>query len=174
MNQDERLLIQQARQGDEDAFASLYMAHAPRLYGLSLRMCQNEADAQDAVQEAMVKAWRNLPAFRFQSELGTWLYRIAMNCCRDILRRRKKPAVSMETLQETGVEIPQEGFEERTVQRDELTRALAKMDDKYREIIILREIQGLSYEEVAQVLRLPVGTVRSRLNRARAQLRSFL
>ncbi|MDD3242554.1 MAG: RNA polymerase sigma factor [Eubacteriales bacterium] len=172
MSNDEKKLLEEARQGDEDAFAQLYLRYSPRLYALCYRMCGTDADAQDAVQEAMIKAWRSLGGFHAQSEFGTWLYHIALNCCYDILRRAKRKPVSMDTLQEAGVELPQPGFEEDTVQRAALQQALAALKPQYRAILLLREVQQLSYEEIAHGLGLPVGTVRSRLNRARAQLRT--
>ncbi|MDD4796714.1 MAG: sigma-70 family RNA polymerase sigma factor [Eubacteriales bacterium] len=171
MTQDERLLIEQAKNGDGDAFTQLYLAQAPRIYALCLRMCGNDADAQDAVQEAMLKAWRHLGRFRGQSSFGTWLYRIALNACRDMLRRRKAPPASLEWMQEKGRQISQPGFEQRSVERQTLQAALGRLSHGHRAIVVLREIEGLSYDEIAQTLRLPVGTVRSRLNRARAQLR---
>lgn len=173
MREDERLLIEQAKKGDADAFAQLYLEQAPRVYALCLRMCGNDADAQDAVQEVMLKAWRHLGRFRQHSSFSTWLYRIALNTCRDMLRRQKTPAVSIELMEESGRQLCHPGFEDASARRQELEQALARLSYSHRMMVVLRDIQGLSYEEIAGTLHLPVGTVRSRLNRARTQLRQI-
>ena len=130
-------------------------------------------DAADMAQETLLKAWRALQRFDGRSSLGTWLYRIAVNTCLDELRRRKnRTTVSIQNLAEKGWEPEDEGgdFVERSIQREEVRQALRELPDDYRTVLILRDIQGFSYDEIADILACPVGTVRSRLNRARGNM----
>jgi RNA polymerase sigma-70 factor (ECF subfamily) len=174
MTDDEILLVKRAQKGDAAAFESLYGLHLKRVYNIAWRMTGNAADAEDVAQEVMLKAWRALPRFKLGSAFGTWLYRIAMNACADELRRRKKKTVSVEEMQESGRELPVEGFEERSASGGSIARAMLRLGEEYRSALILRDVEGYAYEEIAGILRCPIGTVRSRINRAREQMRNML
>lgn len=168
------LLVKRAQKGDADAFESLYNRHLKRIYNIAWRMMGSGADAEDIAQEVMLKAWRALPAFKLDSAFGTWLYRIAMNACCDELRRRKAKTVSVEEMHESGHELETEGFEERSVTAGGIAWAVERLSEEYRAALVLRDIEGYSYEEIADILRCPIGTVRSRINRAREQMRNML
>ena len=174
MMQDEKLRVRLAQQGDADAFEALYNQHLRRIYNICWRMMGNSADAQDLAQECMLKAWRALPNFKLDSAFGTWLYRIAVNACSDELRRRRMKFVSMEALAETGHEPGHEGFEERTVTGGSIEWAIGCLQEEYRAAVVLRDVQGYAYEEIASILHCPMGTVRSRISRGREQLRALL
>jgi RNA polymerase sigma-70 factor (ECF subfamily) len=174
MTEAEKLLIQRAQKGDIVAFESLYQQHLKRVYNIAWRMMGNDADAQDIAQDVMVKAWRALPAFKLDSSLSTWLYRIAMNACSDELRRRKTKTVSMDVLAEAGWEPGDSGFEQSAVNSQNLSWAIGQLTEEYRAAVVLRDVEGYSYEEIAQILKCPIGTVRSRINRAREHLRTLI
>lgn len=150
-----------------------------QVYFTCLRMLGNEQDAQDCAQETMLKAFRSFDSFRGDSAFATWIIRIAMNCCNDFLRS-KKNVVSLDGLQEdAGFEAvdrgkgPYQQLEQKERMRL-LHAALKQMKDEYRQLIVLRDMQGMSYEEIAEALSLSLGTVKSRLNRARNELAKIL
>ncbi len=174
MTEDEKLLVRRAQGGDAEAFQALYERHLRRIYNISWRMMGNAADAQDMAQESMLKAWRALPRFKLDSAFGTWLYRIAVNACSDELRRRRAKFVSMEQLAEVGHEPGCEGFEERTVTGDSIQQAILQLQEEYRAAVVLRDVEGYAYEDIASILQCPMGTVRSRISRGREQLRALL
>ena len=170
-NMDIRIL--RAQKGDTAAFEELVREHERKIYNLCFNTMGSMEDAADMAQETLLKAWRALERFDGRSGLGTWLYRIAVNTCLDELRRRKnRSAVSMQSLAEKGWEPEDDSgdFVERSIQRDEVRRALMELPEEYRTVLILRDIQGFSYDEIASILECPVGTVRSRLNRARGNI----
>ncbi len=165
--------IAQAQQGDLTAFEELVREHERKIYNLCFSTMGSAEDAADMAQETLLKAWRALQRFDGRSSLGTWLYRIAVNTCLDELRRRKnRTTVSIQNLAEKGWEPEDDGgdFVERSIQREEVRQALRELPDDYRTVLILRDIQGFSYDEIAAILSCPVGTVRSRLNRARGNM----
>lgn len=182
----EQQLVALAKQGDQDAFARLVEANQNKIYSLSLRMTGNPEDAADLAQEAFLKAWRSLSAFQEESSFSTWLYRLASNLCIDFLRRekRRKTAVTTVSLDDDSddappMEVPDHRFTPETeVERRELraamSRALHSLSEEHRRILILREVEGLSYTEIAQALELEEGTVKSRIARARISLRNIL
>lgn len=174
MTEADKLLILRAQQGDVQAFETLYQQHLKRVYNIAWRMMGNDADAQDISQEVMLKAWRALPGFKLDSSLGTWLYRIAVNACSDELRKRKTKTVSVDVLAETGHEPGDSGFEQSTADSQNLSWAIGQLVEEYRAAVVLRDVEGYSYEEIAQILKCPIGTVRSRINRAREQLRGLI
>lgn len=165
--------VLRARQGDAAAFEELVREHERKIYNLCFNTMGSAEDAADMAQETLLKAWRALERFDGRSGLGTWLYRIAVNTCLDELRRRKnRTAISMQSLAEKGWEPEDDSgdFVERSIQREEVRHALQELPEEYRTVLILRDIQGFSYEEIASILECPVGTVRSRLNRARGNI----
>ncbi|MBQ6374355.1 MAG: sigma-70 family RNA polymerase sigma factor [Clostridia bacterium] len=174
---DENRLIERAVRGDAQAFNELLSQHEKRMYAVALRMCCNREDAQDCLQEAMLRIYRSISGFKAQSSFGTWVYRITMNTCLDELRRRKsRPSTSLDGLLDTGWspsdtgETPEQ-HALRSEQRRGLTQAIGELPDDMRAAVVLRDVQGMSYEEIAQVLSANVGTIKSRISRGRERLR---
>lgn len=176
--EEELLLVRAVQRGSTEAFEQLYTENERRVYALALRMCGNEQDAMDAAQDAFLKAYRAIGSFRGESAFSTWLYRLTANAATDLLRKRRTGRiVSLEELQEreegfdppAAAPTPEEEAEEQETRR-ELNEALQQLNEDSRRILLLREIGGLSYEELSRELQLEVGTVKSRLNRARARL----
>ena len=182
---DEREIIERVLAGDNDAFGVLVERYQSKVYNLALRMTGSEDDAADMAQETFLRAWRSLPAFQFESAFSTWLFRMTHNICIDHLRSKKrKPTVSL-TMQDDGgeetaqLDLPDPGPdpEQSLLQSEERTlvaRALQALPADYREILTLRAIDDLSYQKIAEILHLQEGTVKSRLSRARAQLRKIV
>ena len=182
---EERRIIAQVCAGDANAFEALVVAYQKQVYNLALRTVGNEEDAADMTQEVFLRAYRALGTFRGESKFSVWLYRLTTNVCIDFLRsRRRHPTVSL-TASEDDDEQPQFDLpaDERTspeqqLTRSEMRRAVARgldsLPDDARRILILRELNGLSYAEIGKVLHLEAGTVKSRLFRARRKLCDFL
>lgn len=173
----EMQLLQSAIQGDVNAFETLVETHEKRIYNLCLRTMSQPEDAWDMTQETLIKAWANLAKFKGKSAFGTWLYRIAVNTCMDELRRRKKHrTLSMDHLLEGGFVSPDPkgDFVDSSITRDQLEQALSQLTPEHRVIMTLRDIQGFSYEEIANILQCPLGTVRSRINRARGAMMKLI
>lgn len=183
--QSEAELVRLARQSDESAFALLVEQNQSRIYNLALRMTRNPDDAAELTQEAFLNAWRGLSKFQGESSFSTWLYRLTSNLCIDFLRREKRRSglsmtVSLDDEEEgRQADVPDERFspeqsaERREVQ--ELIRAgLRSLSEEHRRVLVLRELDGLSYAEIAQLLGLEEGTVKSRIARARLALRKYL
>lgn len=181
----EQELVTRAKQGDQDAFAQLVEANQNRIYSLTLRMTGHPEDAADLAQDAFLRAWRTLPSFQGDSSFSTWLYRLASNLCIDFLRqeKRKKANLTVMSLDDDedspSAEIPDRRFApENELQRKELRhavgQALLQLSDEHRQVLVLREADGLSYTEIAELLNLEEGTVKSRIARARLSLRNIL
>ena len=177
---DDALLIDQTLAGRPEAFGELVLKYQDRLFNTVLHVVGHAEDARDIVQEALVQAFVKLETFRRQSEFYTWLYRIAFNAAMSHRRRRLRPTASIERAKEVANLEPQandDGPAEH-LEREERCRrvreAIARLGEEYRSVLVLREIDGFRYEAIADVLDLPVGTVRSRLHRARAQLKKLL
>ena len=169
----DRELLKRALNGDIAAFEELVSSNEKKIYNLCLKMMKNEQDAQDMAQEALLKAWRNLRKFNLKAAFSTWLYRIAVNTCLDELRKRKKNTQSIEDLDEKGFTIQDEesqNFSDRSDLKHQLTQAMEQLEPKEKLIIVLKDVQGYSYEEIGIILSCPVGTVRSRLSRSRKKL----
>ena len=168
-------LIGRCLEGDRGALLELVRAYEKMVYSVVYRMLGDPEDAKDAAQETFLKVFESLPYFRGESKLSTWIYRIALNEC---TARSKRRAVQMQEGMAIG-DIPDsrpsalEAIEKE--ERDRLVRsAIAQLPEKYRAVIVLRYFEELSYEEMAEVLLLPVGTVKARLFRAREMLRKKL
>mgnify|MGYP003291188251 FL=1 len=172
----ELLLISRARGGDRDAFGELVEKYRDNVYRLAYRMCGNAYDADEAAQEAFVAAWRALPNFRGDAKFSTWLYRLTTNAAIDVMRREKRHQTvgdgEMVDLADDA-DSPQETVE-RTEQQEAVQKALAALSEEYREVLLLRYMEDLDYAEIAEVLQLPSGTVKSRINRAKAALKTAL
>jgi RNA polymerase sigma-70 factor (ECF subfamily) len=176
---DDAPLIAATLAGDSAAFGQLVGLYQDRLYNSLLRVVGSAEDATDIVQDAFVQAYVKLDTFRGSSAFYTWLYRIAFNLAMSHARRGKK-TTSLDSLKEAwgsepmdGQAAPHAGIEQRE-QVEMVHAALAQLSTEYRTILVLREIDGCRYEEIAEILNLPVGTVRSRLFRARVALRDQL
>ena len=183
--QEEQEIIQKVLSGDTEAFEALVLEHQNKVYSLALRMVGNEEDARDMAQDAFIRAFNSLEGFSGDSKFSVWLYRLTSNICIDFLRSRaKKRTVSMTWSDEEGedageLEIPDERYSpeaqfERTNVRDSVRRGLDSLSPQYRQILVLREINGLTYEEIGKVLGIEEGTVKSRIFRARKKLCDFL
>ena len=178
----EELLLEKARHGDQEAFGELVRLYEKKVYALTLRMCKNPDDAAEAAQEAFLAAWQGLKFFRGEASFSTWLYRLASNACVDLLRKEQRHrAVSGPSLndEDTYMDIaddaatPQE-LAERSELREQIEEGLLSLTPEHREVLILRELHQLSYDEIAQTLDLDTGTVKSRISRGRKALRNFL
>ena len=177
-------IVNKVLRGDVNAFEKLVVEYEKNVYAITQRMTGNAEDAADMTQETFIKAYNSLSSFRGDSKFSVWLYRIATNVCLDFLRSRsRKPTVSLSVEDDEGEESQldiadesqsPETLLERGLTRDAVRRGLDALSPEYRQILLLREIQGLSYEEIADALSLEVGTVKSRIFRARKRLCTFL
>ena len=182
--EEEQIIIRRVLDGDSNAFEKLLLDNQTNVYNLSLKMLGNPEDAMDASQEAFLRAFRSLDSFQGDSRFSVWLYRLTSNVCIDILRKkRRRTEVSLTVVndedEESELEIPDERFSpDAVLDKAERVRAvregLQKLPDEYRRILTLREISGMSYEELADTLELELGTVKSKLFRARKKLCSIL
>ncbi|WP_366924525.1 sigma-70 family RNA polymerase sigma factor [Metallumcola ferriviriculae] len=175
-------LLERSRAGDVDAFQELINQYEKKIYTIAYRFMGNHEDASDLAQEAMLKAFRSISKFRGEASFKTWLYHITANVCRDELRKRSRRhevsldeplvfdegEVPKQTADWSGV--PEKLYEERELQ-EYLNGLIQKLTPEYRMVIVMREIQELSYEEIAIKLDCSLGTVKSRLNRARKALK---
>ncbi|WIV56632.1 RNA polymerase sigma factor [Amycolatopsis nalaikhensis] len=175
---DDADLLARAACGDEGAFGTLVRRHTPRMYRVALRITGSAAEAEDVVQESWLAAWRSLGSFRHESAVSTWLYRVVTNSALALLRRRR-PTVSLDepaeqsTVDTALLAAAEPGPEGRVVRAEEVDavlRAIGRLELSQRVPLVLRELEGLSYEEVAEVLDVNVGALRSRLHRARVAL----
>ena len=174
-------MLRRAQKGEEAAFEELIKLHQKAVYAVCWRICRNEEDAMDAAQETFLAAWRGLGKFRGEAAFSTWLTRLATNASLDLLRKKKRSGqeVSLEDAEEGGAqpvseeELPQEQVE-RQERVEAVQQALLTLSDEHREVLVLREMRQLSYEEIADALDISVGTVRSRISRGREKLREVL
>lgn len=161
-------------EGDNDAFSGLMERHEDRIFGLCLKMLHNRSDALEASQETFITAFRRASSFRGDSAFGTWLYRIGINHCKDVLRKRKDVLYESDQLEIERVDPRQRGVEETAALRLDLSRALAELPDDYREAVVMHDLGAVPYEEIAAITGVPVGTVKSRISRGRRQLARLL
>ncbi|MBR4700554.1 MAG: sigma-70 family RNA polymerase sigma factor [Oscillospiraceae bacterium] len=181
---EDREVIQRVLEGDNDAFGLLVEKYQTKVYNLALRMCGNEDDAFDLSQESFLRAWRSLGSFQFEASFSTWLFRLSSNICLDFLRAKKRRATVSLTMvsdedEETQLDLPDAGPtpEEAALAADDrrlLAEALNSLPADFRQIITLRAIDDLSYSQIAEILGIQEGTVKSRLSRARTALRNKL
>ena len=164
--------IEAARNGDMDAFRALVELNQRRLVGLAFGIVRNREDAEDLVQEALVRAWRSLANFDGRSQFSTWLYRIVVNVCIDHLRRRRLETLSLD--EHRGASIDPRNSLAGAGLRDRLSRALDELSPAHRAVLTLREVEGLSYKEIAVAVGCSLGTVMSRLFHARRRMQMLL
>lgn len=179
MDRQEQNWIAAAQKGDQEAFAQLVTRYEKRVFALTSRMCRNPADAEEAAQEAFLSAWQGLPFFRGDSNFSTWLYRLASNACVDILRREGRHQASSLDDEDAAIDLPDHSLSphdeaERTELRRQIEEGLAALPPDYRQVLILRELHQQTYDEIAAILSLDIGTVKSRINRGRKRLRKIL
>ena len=181
----EQELVLLAKQGDDQAFAQLMRDNEKRIYNLTLRMTGNPEDAMDLAQDTFLNAWKGLKFFKGDSAFSTWLYRLASNACIDFLRRQKRrqdisaPLAADSEDEDRLPEVPDDRFRPDTqLEQQELRRAvdegLRQLSLEHRQVLVMREVNGLSYQEIADILDLEAGTVKSRIARARLSLRKIL
>lgn len=176
---EEKELIRLAQRGNGEAFGQLVERYKTKVFSLAYGLTRDRAAADDLAQEILIKAYFVLSKFKFRSEFGTWLFRVAVNHIKDYLRKtkRRRQDLPLQNVPEKEVATEDRTYEEE--QRGERRRALVwgalrRLPQKFLEILTLRDIQGLSYEEIARVLGISLGTVDSRLFRARKMLRERL
>ena len=183
-------LVTRAKGGDSLAFDRLVELHAPAVYNLALRITRSREDAEDCVQEAFLRAYSGLRRFRGEAAFSTWLYRVALNVARETAKKRLRRPLAATDLMADGPDDPPEldrvgeriASDDRTPEealvinqkRAVVLRAIHRLPAHHREVIVLYDLQGLGYAEVAGILRIRVGTVKSRLNRARLALKEAL
>ncbi|HJH61878.1 MAG TPA: sigma-70 family RNA polymerase sigma factor [Firmicutes bacterium] len=182
MQEEEQALLQRAKQGDQAAFGQLVARYEKQVYHQALRLLGQAEDAGDVTQEVFFKAWRGLPSFQGDSTLSTWLYRLTGNAAIDLLRREGKRRGEVSLDDEAGgwdnrLASPDDP-PERALEREDLKRVVAwglsRLSVEHRQVLVLREVNGASYEQIGQVLGLPPGTVKSRVARARLALARLL
>jgi len=176
-------LAQAAAGGDQDSLAKLLEQYQQRVYNVCLKMLSNRDDAAESAQDALVKIIEHISGFKGESNISTWIIRIAMNSSISRLRRRKvRQAASLETatddqaatlrsqLADSREQSPESGVEKKEMLAM-LRQAMAEIDEEFRSVLVLRDMEGMDYQQIGQVLDLPIGTVKSRLFRARLALR---
>lgn len=179
----EKVLLARAKKGEIAAFESLMTAYENRVYSLALRSTGSEQDAADITQEVFLRAWKSLDTFRGDSSLSTWLYRVTSNLCVDFARKKAADGVQASiddeespaaSIADTSRMAQPEAVAENQELREELQYALSQLSDEHRRVVLLRDVAGMAYTDIARTLGLEEGTVKSRLARARASLRKIL
>ncbi len=178
--------IKRCQEGDNDAFGQLVILYENKILNYCYRMLGNRTDAEDATQEVFVKLYRFIKSFTGQSAFSTWLYKIASNVCLDLLRKNKRHTSDTFSLHQQNAEgeefllniedkglTPYDNAQMNEAQRA-LFAALSQLSEEQRKVVVLRDVEGLSYEEIADVTGLAAGTVKSRINRARQALKKLL
>ncbi len=173
---DDSRLVNALRRGDPKAFEALVIAHQHRVFAVALRMLRNRAEAEEIAQEVFLRAHRSIAEFRGEAKLSTWLYAIASRLCLNRLASgaRRLERKSEDALERLVADADPAAHVERGELESALQRAIAELPEERRIVIVLRDMEGLAYEEIAQALELPLNTVRSRLHRARMDLKDKL
>ncbi len=176
----EDVLIKRAKKGEMAAFEALVSAYERRVYTLALRSTNSHEDALDITQEVFLKAYKALPSFRGESGFSTWLYRITMNKCVDFARSKKN--ITLESIDDENVleiqDVKEKNQPEKSLEknelRDEINIALNMISEEHRRVVVLRDVAGMKYADIAKALSIEEGTVKSRIARAREALRKIL
>ena len=179
---DENELIKKAQKGSEEAFEEIVRIYEKKVYSIALRMTGNQEDAYDAAQEVFIKIYSFLPSFKWESNFYTWVYRITVNKCIDMTRKQKRHKVI--SIDGDGDETPAMDLPDESMSPDssytrkemlkEVEKAIEKLSDEHKTVIVLRDIKGMSYAEIADIVGVNEGTVKSRISRARDRLREIL
>jgi len=177
---DEAITIRRAQNGDGTALEALLFAYEKRVYNIAYRLMGSEADAADMAQESLIKIYRSVKGFKGEASFSSWVYRLTVNTCMDGLRKRKRAPISLEYACESGVPLEDSGTETPearalSIERaEDIQKAIGMLTAEHRTVVVLRDISGLTYEEIADSLSISVGTVKSRINRARQRLKELL
>jgi RNA polymerase sigma-70 factor (ECF subfamily) len=166
-------LLRSFLDGNQTSFAELMRRHEDKIFALAFRMTGDRSDALDATQEAFVAAFRQAASFRFDSAFGTWLYRIGINACHDLLRKRKRWGTD-ELEQSDSPDATSSRFDEVVAARLDVTQALSRLPAEYREAVVMHDLGGVAYDEIARITDTPIGTVKSRISRGRRQLAELM
>ena len=172
----DELTLRRAKDGDSEAFEALVTPYERMIWRLCWRYVRHDADAQDCVQETMLKAWRQLPQYRGECSVESWLYRICVSCCLDFLRRRgNRNHESVDVMTDLGLDpvSPEPQPEEKVLaeaEKQEIHEAISDLPQTMQEVLVLNVLEGRSYEDTAALIGISIGTVKSRLNRARQKL----
>ena len=167
-------LIARAAAGSGEAFGNLMRRHEDRMFALALRMLGNRTDALDATQDAFVSAFRRSSSYRGDAAVGTWLYRIGINACKDFARKKKRWTAQSDVEEKIDRRASGPGIDERVTTRIEIQDALARLPDEYREPLVMHDLGGIPYEEIASITATAIGTVKSRISRGRRKLAELL
>lgn len=177
-------LIKRSKNGDVEAFEALIRDYKKLAYNIAYRVLKNKEDAEDASQDALVKVFKNISKFNMDSTFKVWLYRIVTNTCFDYLKKKKVVAYSVDSLadsegEEMKIEIPDNANNpeivlENKLDREIINKSIEMLDNDARIIVVMREMHQMSYKEIANVLSISEGTVKSRLNRAREKLKTII
>lgn len=182
---DEENLLKKSKSGDVAAFEELMDGYQKKIFNIALRMIGNHEDASELAQEVLIKIYKSIRSFKEEAAFSTWIYRITTNVCLDELRKRKNRTMISINEEiavgdgEVSLQIadhgptPEEILEQKET-RKIIENAIGKLSPEHRTVIILRELQNLDYEEISEITKVPVGTVKSRINRARQELRNIL
>jgi RNA polymerase sigma-70 factor, ECF subfamily len=174
--QDDAELVAASRDGDQDAFAQLVQRHQRRVFNLVFRIVQEYEEANEITQETFLAAWQGLPSFRGDARFSTWLYRIAYNCSLRQLEQRKRDKALQAAIQAEQISVERD--EQAQVEAHDcqalVREQLSTLPAKYRIVLILRHLQEMTYEEIAEILTMPIGTIKTHLFRARNLLKERL
>jgi RNA polymerase sigma-70 factor (ECF subfamily) len=182
---DDKQLVEAARQGDAAAFRELVNRHQRRAYAVALGMVHDPDDARDVCQEAFLKVHKNLGTFEGEAQFFTWLYRIVANLCIDLLRKRRglkvefDDALANDDPDEAGISPQRTGFDPARALADkelrtQIVAALDKLSPAHRSVLVMREVEGMSYQEMADMMKCSIGTIMSRLFHARKKMQTML
>lgn len=184
---DENELIQRIKEGDTESFSQLVLKYERKIINYAFRMLRDENDAEDAAQEAFLRAYRKIDTFNGDASFSTWLYTILNNICLDILRKRKRTgenthvSINQNNTEDDEYEIqiedtspgPYDSYRQKAAMKA-LEAGIEKLSDEHRAVIVMRDINGLEYDEIAKITGMSLGTVKSRISRARIALRKIL
>jgi len=181
-------LVEECKLGDRAAFTQLMQKYQNKIFGLAFRMLHNGEEAKDITQDVFFSVYRSIKKFKGESKISTWLYRIAINACINRLKSKgRKDTVPLENKKQEGdlvainednlisgrIDTPSEALERKNL-NSILEREIGKLPDEYRVVLVMRDVEGLTYEEIEKILKVPDGTVKSRLHRARMELKKKL
>ena len=176
----DELLLRRAQRGDPEAFEMLMTPMEKRLWRICWHYTGEREAASDCAQDAMIRIWRGLGSYRADCAFETWVYRVAANCCMDWLRKKKRDrSESIEPMREAGFDPPdpKAGTEEQAVSAEEkrqLRECIGRLPEEQREALVMTQLEGVPYEKAAEMLGVSEGTVKSRVNRAKAKLKEWL